>query len=138
MYVYVTRISINMCFSTNYRYIYSTFTLQSQTLRNFRKVQLRFRRLNCSFGNTELLFLGKKKPFLSPFCSTIIHPYICYIDSGNFFSSNNPSIVRKLLRSCQATVIHTRIQAISSNSNYDSSTIAKRIIWNYSTWLCAF
>ena len=53
-----------------------------------------------------------------------------------FFSSNNPSIVRKLLLSCQPTVIHTRIQAISSN--YDSWTIRKRIIWNYSTWLCAF
>ena len=27
----------------------------------------------------------KKEAILGAFCSTIIHPYICYIDSGNFF-----------------------------------------------------
>lgn len=137
----MTRISINMCFSrsVHYRPIFRTFHLLSKTLRNFRKVQLRFKRIHCSSGNSvQSVMVGKNKAFLCLFCSTIIHPYICNIDSGIFYSSKNPSIVRKLLQSCQAAVIHSRIQAISSNSNYDSSTIAKRIIWNYSTWLCAF
>lgn len=81
----------------------------------------------------------KMSRFWGTFCSTIIHSYICKIDSGFFFSaSNNSPIVRKFLQSCQKTVILTGIEAISSNSSYDSLTIMGRIIWNYSTCLFAF
>lgn len=76
----------------------------------------------------EKSFGWKNKPLCAHFPQQYyIHIWII-LTVGFFLSPpNNPCIVTKLLQSCQAAVTLTRIQAISSNSNYDRSAIRMRI-----------